>query len=49
MREPKYDHRPKQDLETILSRDLKLNQNDMDISNAISKKDLDMALNYFLD
>ena len=49
MREPKYDHRPKQDFETIMSRDLKVLQNDMDISNAISKKDLDMALHYFLD
>ena len=32
-----------------MARDLKNLQNDMDISNAISKKDLDMALHYFLD
>ena len=47
--QPKYDHRPKQDFDTIMARDLKILQNDMDISNAISKKDLDMALYYFLD
>ena len=32
-----------------MKRDLKVLQNDMEVTNAISKKDLDMSLYYFLD
>ena len=33
----------------ILTRDMSARQNDLDMTNALSKKDLDMSLYYFLD